>query len=268
MSRVIKKSELLSSPPRIINCNVYEEIEPDLVEKEAVNLYEHEKEELEKVKIETKGILSETEQMVMELLQKARDEARNIINTAHEEADTIKTQVYEEAGQIRKDAEIKGYNEGLEQAEQEMAELKQRSREESKQIIEEARTIKIDMFKTSEQDMVCLAMAIARKVVAEELSINPDVILNVLKEAVTHIDQPGNLTLYVNPAEIDKILQLIKLEKFSDIGNKDALVEVLADSRISPGGCIVESEVGSVDSRIETRIEGIDKAIQEVTPDD
>lgn len=266
MSRVIKKPQLLFSQPRIINGPVYEEIEPG--EKETDNLYKQEKEELEKVKGETKKILGETEQMVMELLQKARDEARTIINSAHEEADLIKIQVYEEAGQIRKEAEAKGYNEGIERAEQEMAELKQRSREESNQIIAEARTIKMDMFETSEQDMVCLAMAIARKVVAEEISINPDVILNVLKEAVAHIDQPGNLTLYVNPTEINKVLELIKLEKFSDIGNKDAAVEVLADSRISPGGCIVESEAGSVDSRIETRIEGIEKAIQEVSPDE
>jgi flagellar assembly protein FliH len=35
-----------------------------------------------------------------------------------------------------------------------------------------------------------------------------------------------------------------------------------------PGGCILESDAGSVDARVETRIENVEKAVQEVMADE
>ncbi len=53
----------------------------------------------------------------------------------------------------------------------------------------------------------------------------------------------------------------------SDIGNKVAL-DVKVDNRVSPGGVRLDSEIGTVDARMETRLANVEKAFQEVLLDE
>ncbi len=57
-------------------------------------------------------------------------------------------------------------------------------------------------------------------------------------------------------------------ESFNDIGNNGISIEVVGDKRIQAGGCTLESDAGSVDARLSTRIAGVEKTIQDVAPDE
>ena len=275
MSKVIKNEQAILTPPIVIDSLELTVIE-DKVENEVIcaddnnqiNLLEQEKQEIEKIKLESQKILKETEQMVIELLQKARDEARDIITNAREEAEVIKMQAGEEAVAIRQKAHKEAYEEGLRQAHQEIEGDRQAAIQQSQALLEEARQSKLKLFRSYEADMVRLVMAMVKKVIAGELKTNPDIIINILQEAIDFLDRPENITVYVNPQEVENILEVMDKGYLTDIGSNNINMDIKADERISRGGCLLESDAGSVDAQLETRIASVNNAIQEVVADD
>jgi len=237
-------------------------------ETEQPSKLELEREELEQLKIESKKVLDETEAMVMDLLQKARDEARAIIANAQEEADLIRSQAETEAMELKASNQKKGYEEGLKKAEEDIEADRLAAFQQSQELLEEARQLKIQMMRSSESDMMRLIMAIAKKVIASELTTNPYFIVNVLREAIDFLDHPDNITVYVNPQDLERILTITQSDSFFDIGSSDVNLDFRADNRISPGGCSLDSQGGSVDTRLETRISGVEQALREVSGDE
>jgi flagellar biosynthesis/type III secretory pathway protein FliH len=233
-----------------------------------INPLELEKQELEGIKLESQNILTETEQMVMELLQKARNEARDIITNAREEAEVVKTQAGEEAVSIRQKAHQEAYEKGLRQAQQEIEGDRQAAIQQSQALLEEARQSKLKVFRSCEGDIVRLVMAMVKKVIAGELNTNPDIIINILQEAIDFLDRPENITVYVNPQEVENILEVMDKGYLTDIGTNHINMDIKADERVSRGGCLLESDAGSVDAQLETRIASVNNAIQEVVADD
>lgn len=274
MSRVIKNAEMLLSPPIVIDLVELSEIEDrenDLVlatDDNNISLLDMEQQELERVKKESSSILAETEQMVMELLQKARDESRDIISNAREEAEVIKIQAAEEAAQIKQQTQKEAYEEGLRRAHEEIEADRQMAIQQRQEILEEARQSKLKLFRSCETDMVRLVIAIVKKVIAGELQTNPGIIVNVLQEAIDYLDRPENVTVYVNPRDMESILEVINNGSLTDIGNNNINLDLKADERVSTGGCLLESDAGSIDAQLETRTASVLNAIQEVAADE
>jgi len=274
LSKVIKNEQAILTPPIVIDTVELNQIENEIENSVIHNKDDHnntlkiEKQEVEKIKQESQKILKETEQMVMELLQKARDEARDIITNAREEAEVIKMQAGEEAVAIRETAHKESYEEGLRQAQKEIEGDRQAAIQQSQALLEEARQSKLKVFRSYEADMVRLVMAMVKKVIAGELKTNPDIIINILQEAIDFLDRPENITVYVNPQEVENILEVMDKGYLTDIGSNNINMDIKADERISRGGCLLESDAGSVDAQLETRIASVNNAIQEVVADD
>jgi flagellar biosynthesis/type III secretory pathway protein FliH len=239
--------------------------EIDVIEDvQALSPLDMEKQELEEIKNESQKILAETEQLVMDLLQKAREEARNIISASQEEADVLRNQVFEESKVIREEAKTRGYQEGLKKAQTEIEADRQMAIEQNRQIIEEARQMKLDILNTAEKDVVRLVMAIAKKIINSELLANPQTISNIVRQAISNLDSPENVRVYVKPEQLQILLDSIELEGLNEIGSHDIAIEIKPDRRITAGGCIVESGNGFVDAQLETRINKVEESILEV----
>ncbi|NLW90328.1 MAG: hypothetical protein GXY34_01835 [Syntrophomonadaceae bacterium] len=282
MSRIIKNDDAILSQPIVIESLILHDFEPEvedpelteepdvvaLEEPQQPTQLELERQELEQLKIESQKVIEETETMVLDLLQKARDEARAIIANAQEQADLIRSQAETEATELKTSNQKQGYEEGLKKAEEDIETDRLAAFQQSQELLEEARQLKIQMMRSSESDMMRLVMAIAKKVIASELTTNPYFIVNVLREAIDFLDHPDNITVYVNPQDLDKILAITQSDSFFEIGSPDVNLDFRADNRISPGGCSLESQGGSVDTRLETRISGIEQALWEVSGDE
>jgi len=186
----------------------------------------------------------------------------------YQEAEVIKMQAGEEAVAIRETAHKESYEEGLRQAQKEIEGDRQAAIQQSQALLEEARQSKLKVFRSYEADMVRLVMAMVKKVIAGELKTNPDIIINILQEAIDFLDRPENITVYVNPQEVENILEVMDKGYLTDIGSNNINMDIKADERISRGGCLLESDAGSVDAQLETRIASVNNAIQEVVADD
>lgn len=271
LSKVIKYTELKLKEPRLIQSFSTPDEQLDnlaaaslleeniaLAEDDAIS---REQENLEDLKLEGEKILAETEQIVMDLLEKARSEARGIIQDAQEEADHIRAEVYEEAKTIRETARDEGYEEGLTKARQDMEEDLQAALLHKEEILEEARREKIEIIQSTENDIVRLVMAIAKKVIASELIIQPQSIVNIVREAINHLDNPENIRVYLNPEDLQLVLDALEFEELTEVGNQALHMQARSDRRIQSGGCLVESSAGSVDACLETRMKKVEESI-------
>jgi flagellar assembly protein FliH len=109
---------------------------------------------------------------------------------------------------------------------------------------------------------------VVKKIIAVELQTNPSIIVNVLREAIDYLDSPENVTVYVNPRDVDHILEVMNNGNLTDIGTNSIKIDLKGDERVSAGGCLLESDAGSVDAQLETRTASVLNAIQEVAGND
>ncbi len=105
-----------------------------------------------------------------------------------------------------------------------------------------------------ETKVVDLAVAIARRIIIEEISMKPQIIVSMVKEALKRLERVGNIRIKVNPALYDMFMskrpELIEIH--DDITfDVDSSVPVTGPLVISA----IEEAVTDVDSMLENILE-------------
>jgi len=70
-------------------------------------------------------------------------------------------------------------------------------------IIKELTTLEEKLIRELEPQVVELAVSIARKIILKELTINPDEIVEITKEALMRLERAGQITIKINPSLYD-----------------------------------------------------------------
>jgi flagellar assembly protein FliH len=112
-----------------------------------------------------------------------------------------------------------------------------------------------------EENVVALALGIARHLVDREVSADADVLTALVGRALTTfpVDQP--VQIRVNPDDLT-IIRTLRAERPASIfGRREEATNWVADARIGRGGCIVEGRDRIVDGRVETALERIYRRI-------
>ncbi|MDA0183863.1 FliH/SctL family protein [Solirubrobacter phytolaccae] len=154
-----------------------------------------------------------------------------------------------EADQIRRQALEEGYaagrHEALEALAPALAALGAAT--------EEVRAAQADTASELELRAVELGMALASKVLAGALSVEPERVLDSVQGALRGIVERERVIVMVNPEDLE-IVQGAAEELKATLGGIDHCV-IEAERRVGRGGCIVRTPVGDVDARIETKLE-------------
>ncbi|MHB9093033.1 MAG: FliH/SctL family protein [Eubacteriales bacterium] len=219
---------------------------------------------IEKIKEQAGEILRETEQMVKELIETARLESEKIIKSANEEATRTVSEGREKIKKIEDEAQQQGwqdgYEHGLRSAEQEYF----NKIEEAQNLVEKAHKERQEVIVGSEDEIVQLAIAVARKVIGHELAANPDTIVDIVKRAIQKVTDREELTIRVNPDNLDCAIN--SQDEITQSVKGVRKLKILSDPTVSLGGCVVESPNGTVDARMERQLSEIEQALMEVGP--
>jgi len=93
-----------------------------------------------------------------------------------------------------------------------------------------------------------LACELARQVLRQELSIHPDVLQPVIREALGLLAaQNKNAVIRLNPVDIEVLDESLRTE-FTGLS-----LTALADAAVTRGGCLIESAGAVVDGTVEKR---------------
>ncbi len=113
-----------------------------------------------------------------------------------------------------------------------------------------------------EQAAVRLAYAIARKIIRRELTAEPDLVLQTVREAVQKLAAASRITIRCHPDDLG-LLQADKvLQKWLEA--REAQVKFRADDQIERGGCVVESDAGTVDAQLKSQLSAIERELFEL----
>lgn len=173
----------------------------------------------------------------------AQNEAEKILREAEEYAEKIKLEAQNQA----KNLQIQAYQEGNEKALQELVIN-----------LVESREIREKIWRETEKDLLRLAVRLAEKIVGREISQNQETIVEIVANAVQNARQQEKLTIRVNPKDLPIIEK--ESERIS-AGSKIKFIDFAADPRVIDGGCLIESEVGTIDARLETQLRVLERAL-------
>jgi flagellar assembly protein FliH len=106
-----------------------------------------------------------------------------------------------------------------------------------------------------ESAAVELALAIAKRLVQGELARRPEISLQWIRESLELAAGSGDVTIRLNPADEQTLRR--QVEQLAGAFAPLATVKVVADDAISPGGCRLNTEFGTIDKQLETQLDRI-----------
>jgi flagellar biosynthesis/type III secretory pathway protein FliH len=74
-------------------------------------------------------------------------------------------------------------------------------------LIREMKTIKEQTIKKLEPQVLELAIAIAKRIVIDELTIQPDIIVKIVKESLKKLEKTGKITIKINDSYYDLFIK-------------------------------------------------------------
>src|SRR3954466_10282863 len=104
-----------------------------------------------------------------------------------------------------------------------------------------------------ERRAVELGLGLARKVVAGALSVQPEMVVEVVTGVLRGIVERERVTVLVNPADLDIVREAMDGIRDSLGGMDHCVVE--AERRVGRGGCLVHTPMGEIDATVETKLE-------------
>lgn len=120
--------------------------------------------------------------------------------------------------------------------------------------IEELSGLRQTLVQETEREMVQLALTLARRVVHREITLDPELAAALAHVALERLGTTAPATIRLNPEDYTIVAQ-----DASRWGG--APVTVIPDPSIARGGCLVESEFGSVDATVERQFDELSRAL-------
>jgi flagellar assembly protein FliH len=183
--------------------------------------------------------LGELEQLAPPPAQDPVAAARAVIESAHAEAEALRAQAVEE-----------GRAEGLRLGREEVALELAPAAAALGPAVEEARALRTEIAEGAEARAAQFALAIAAKVVAGALEIEPERVVDVVRGALRGLLDGERIVVCVHPDDVE-------LVRAAGLGSPEAHLEVHGERRVARGGALVRTTVGEVDAQIEQKLEAV-----------
>lgn len=125
------------------------------------------------------------------------------------------------------------------------------------ELIGNARFEATALVRDAEHQSVKLALAIARRLLRGELKHHPKLIARVVEEALESAGRQVVVRIRLAPDDVP-LLQSVWDTSPATLVSRD--VKIVADPKVHPGGCIIDTQTGIVDGSVESQWESIEAA--------
>lgn len=132
-------------------------------------------------------------------------------------------------------------------------------------LLNEAKELKQELLKTADRDILKIALAVARRILRQEIRQSPEKILEDIHTAIKIVGQSDTLLLRIHPDDLERLTkERAKLIQWAE-GVKWLRFE--ADTNLLPGECIIESRERVVDMRIDAQITALCQEMERTAGD-
>lgn len=106
-------------------------------------------------------------------------------------------------------------------------------------------------------DVLELGFFVARRILEAELSTSPDALFALVRSALQRAGDSRKISVRVHPQDAQALAPALAK---GGLGVSAATVEIVQDGSLSPGDCIVDTDFGKVDGRLDTRLDELRRA--------
>ncbi len=244
-----------------------EEFESNFNEKKQTMLSEAKNESnqiIDKAKNEAFDIIKKKNDEALLIKQKADDESKSVIEKAKLEAKNIESEIQDKETQILNDARKRGYQDGWDEGIKKGTDEVKRLIERVQIILDNAIQKRNEIFVETEQQIVGLVLLIAKKVIKVISENQKNVVINNVIQALRKLKSRGEVAIRVNLADLELTSQ--HKRDFIEMVEGIKSIKILEDSTVDRGGCIIDTDFGSIDARISSQLHEIEDKILELMP--
>jgi flagellar assembly protein FliH len=115
-------------------------------------------------------------------------------------------------------------------------------------------TLKPRLRAEAERELVGLAFAIARRILRREIAVDPAAVTGLVRGCLDQFSRAEIHRLQLHPDDIDTVAEFFR-------ANPAPQLEFVADPKVSRGGAVFETTRGTLDARVETQLDEIEKGL-------
>jgi flagellar assembly protein FliH len=191
------------------------------------------------------------------------DRANEYLESVRREAAKIVQEAHQQAEQVRKKAEALGRATAQQHArmalDQEMAERVATFIAALDQLVAQTNESREDWLRRWEQSAIAVVTAVAERVIRREIREQPEISLELIREALQLAAGADDVTLHLNPNDYE-LLGVHNDALAASLGRL-APTHIVADPSVTPGGCVVQTSLGRIDQQIESQLARIQEEL-------
>jgi len=150
---------------------------------------------------------------------------------------------------------LQGEKIGMEIAERKMESVMKRYSD----AICEVQRLRSSLYTQGERDVVKLAVAVAKKIVHREIQVDRDIVRTLVHVALSRVAEKSIVTICLNPIDYDYLME--HRAELSQSEGQD--ISLLADKSIERGGCLIQTNCGDIDARVEEEFREVEHSFFE-----
>ncbi|MFN8644395.1 MAG: FliH/SctL family protein [Candidatus Binatia bacterium] len=151
---------------------------------------------------------------------------------------------------LERDAFTKGYAQGERAGAEAGAARAEAMLRRLAQTLDDLQGLRKELLRRTEREVAELALAIARRVVHRELALDQDLLLAMARVALDRLGDVAAASIRLHPDDYAAVMASRSAMPSAPQG-----VQIVADPSVHRGGCVVQSEFGSVDVGVTTQID-------------
>jgi len=196
--------------------------------------------------------------------RQALDEAERIVSEAQEKAEQIEADSRAAFEAERKEAEEQGRAAGREAGFAEGNAEAERLVQRTQIVLQRAQDKRAEILQETEQEIVNLVLLLARKVIKVISESQRNVIISNVVQALRKVKGKGDIIVRVNMADVK--LSTEHLKDFINLAEGAKSLQIVEDSSVDEGGCVIETDFGEIDARISSQLAELEARILEISP--
>ncbi len=227
--------------------------------------------DIEEIKREAERLMAQARADAERVAQEAASDAEQIRANAQQEAEQLGAQAEADAEQAKKegyaygykageeDGYKKGYDDGFGKGKNTGLDETRDSVNMVKEVIEQLKSYHVQILADAQKDIAKMALGVARKVLQKEIMTDPRTVIGVVKNALAQVSFKKRFVVHVNPLDLE-VLKKAGSEVLGVLDNHET-IKFKASPQVEAGGCIVQTESGTVDAQIDRQFQDVEAAV-------
>ncbi|GAB1432609.1 flagellar assembly protein FliH [Spirochaetota bacterium] len=200
----------------------------------------------------------------LKIRREAEDAAEGAVKKAEEKILQLENESKSRLEVLSNEAKKQGFDQGREEGFKEGRLEVERLIDRLHVILERAMDKRAEILEQTESQVIELVLLIAKKVVKTISDNQKNVVLSNVSQALRKLKTRSDIIIRVNLADLQLTTEH-KKELIAAAENVKQLT-IVEDSSVDRGGCIIETDFGEIDARIQSQLHAMEEKILDISP--